>query len=119
MDIELDEISNFLKTQKIGKSGIELIINHKSEIVAYPELSSLIREENGVLRPVRVEELGVEPLSAAYREHVSTGKSRSWWKRRQNLARIIHRISRAFPQEMENRQWWFPKTILWAGPSRR
>ncbi|MGO9375133.1 MAG: adenylate/guanylate cyclase domain-containing protein [Syntrophobacteraceae bacterium] len=76
MDIDLDEISNFLKMQKIGKSGIEVIINHKSEIVAYPELSSLIREENGGLRPVRVEELGVEPLSAAYREHMSTRKSR-------------------------------------------
>ena len=76
MDIELDEISNFLKMQKIGKNGIEVIINHKGEIVAYPELSSLIREENEVLRPVRVEELGLEPLSAAYREHVGTGKSR-------------------------------------------
>ena len=77
MDIELDEISSFLKTQKIGKSGIELIINEKGDIVAYPELSSIIREENGVLRPVRLEELGVEPVSAAYREYASTGKSRS------------------------------------------
>ena len=76
MDIELDEISNFLKMQKIGKNGIEVIINHKSEIVAYPELSSHIREENQVLRQVRVDELGLEPLSTAYREHVSTGKSR-------------------------------------------
>ncbi len=76
MDIELDEISDFLKTKKIGESGIEVIINHKGEIVAYPELASLIREQNGVMRPVRVEELGLEPLSAAYGKHLSTGKSR-------------------------------------------
>jgi adenylate cyclase len=76
-DIELDEISSFLKRQRIGKSGIELIINAKSEIVAYPELSSIIRKENGVLRPVKVEELGIEPLSVAYREYVRTGKNRS------------------------------------------
>jgi adenylate cyclase len=77
MDIELDEICNFLKTQKVGKSGIELIINEKSEVVAFPELSSIIKEENGVLRPVKVEELGIAPLSAAYRDHVITRKNRS------------------------------------------
>ncbi len=77
MDIELDEISNFLKTQKIGKSGIELIINEKGDVVAYPEPSLITREEDGALRPVKVEELGLEPLSAAYRQHVSTGKTRA------------------------------------------
>jgi adenylate cyclase len=75
MDIELDEISNFLKMQKIGKSGIELIINEKGEIVAYPDHSLITREENGALRPVKVEELGLVPLSTAYQEHVSTGKT--------------------------------------------
>ena len=77
MDIELDEISNFLKTQKIGKSGIELIIDEKGRIVACPERSLITREQNGALRPVKVEELGLEPLSAAYLEHVSTGKTRT------------------------------------------
>ncbi len=76
-DIELDEISNFLKKQKIGKSGIELIINEKGEIVAYPNRSLTAREENGALRPIKVEELRLEPLSAAYREHVNTAKTRA------------------------------------------
>ncbi len=76
MDIELDEISDFLKMQKIGKTGIELIINQRGEIVAYPGLSSIIRKEKGVLRPVGIEELGVGPLGAAYREHLLTAKSR-------------------------------------------
>jgi adenylate cyclase len=77
MDIELEEISDFLKTQKIGKSGIELIINEKGEIVAYPDPSLIIREENGGLRPVTVEEFGLEPLSAAYRQHLRTGEARA------------------------------------------
>lgn len=78
MDIELDEISNFLKTQKIGISGIELIINEKGEVVAYPDYSRLIKEEDGSLRPVKVEELGNEPIAAAYRGHMATGKT---WSR--------------------------------------
>ena len=77
MDIELDEISNFLKMQKIGKSGIELIINHKSQIVAYRQLSMIVRAGKEGLRPVKVEELGMEPLTLAYREHLSTGKAKS------------------------------------------
>ncbi|MGA2223442.1 MAG: adenylate/guanylate cyclase domain-containing protein, partial [Syntrophobacteraceae bacterium] len=37
----------------------------------------IVREEKEVLRPVKVEELGIEPLSLAYREHLSTGKAKS------------------------------------------
>ncbi len=75
MDIELDDISNFLKTQKVGKSGIELIINEKGEVVAYPDYSKIIKEENGALRPVKVEEIGFGPLTVAYRQHKITKKS--------------------------------------------
>lgn len=77
MDIELDEISNFLKTQKIGRRGIELVINDKNEVVAYPELSLIIRQGNGGLRPVSVKELGVESLSVAYQKYEKTGRGRS------------------------------------------
>ena len=76
MDIELDQISGFLNTQKIGKSGFELIINKKGEIVAYPVYSLIVRKIDGVLRPVKVEELGVAPLSAGYRKHLINGNSR-------------------------------------------
>ena len=76
MDIELDAMCGFLQNMKIGKSGIALIINEKNEVIAYPELSRLIKEENGTVRPIRVEELGVAPIDAAYRQHMLTGKSR-------------------------------------------
>jgi adenylate cyclase len=76
MDIELDEMCGFLQNMKIGKSGIALIINEKNQVIAYPELSRMIKEENGTVRPIRVEELGVASITEAFRQHVATGKSR-------------------------------------------
>ena len=72
-DIELDEMSNFLKNLKIGKSGVAFIVNEKNEVVAYPDASRIVKEENGKLRPVRVEELGLASITAAFREFVRTG----------------------------------------------
>lgn len=77
MDIELDEISGFLKGLKIGKHGIAFIINAKNELVAYPDVSQIVREENGELRPVRVEELRNQPVVDAFRQHMITGERKS------------------------------------------
>ncbi|MHC1730215.1 MAG: adenylate/guanylate cyclase domain-containing protein [Syntrophobacteraceae bacterium] len=76
MDIELDEISSFLKGLKIGRSGIAFILNQKNELVAYPEFHRIIKEENGTISPVHVQDLGVEAVSAAFREHEKTGKKK-------------------------------------------
>ncbi len=76
-DIELDEISNFLSSLKIGKHGIVFIINQKNEVVAYPDASRIVKEENGKLRPVQVEELGIDSITAAFREHAHTGRKKS------------------------------------------
>ncbi|MEW6387147.1 MAG: adenylate/guanylate cyclase domain-containing protein [Thermodesulfobacteriota bacterium] len=76
VDIELDEISTFLKSLKIGKNGIPLILNAKNEVVAYPDVSRIVKEENGKLRPVQVAELGVAPLSRALEEYLRTGRSK-------------------------------------------
>jgi adenylate cyclase len=77
MDIELDEISGFLKNLKVGKNGIVFIINGKDQVVAYPDASRIIKEENGALRPVTIEELGNLPVTEAYRKHMRTGESKS------------------------------------------
>lgn len=76
IDIELDEMSTFLKGLKIGRSGVAFIMNEKSEVVAYPELSRFLKEESGTIRPVRVEELGVGPISEAFRQYAATGMKR-------------------------------------------
>jgi adenylate cyclase len=76
-DIELDEMSNFLKGLKIGKTGLAFIVNQKNEVVAYPDASRIVKEEGGKLRPVKVEELGVASITAAFAEYVKTGKAKS------------------------------------------
>jgi adenylate cyclase len=76
VDIELDEISNFLKSLKIGKNGLVFIFNAKNEVMAFPDVSRIIKEEKGELRPVRVDELGSGPISRAFQEYLKTGKSK-------------------------------------------
>jgi adenylate cyclase len=73
-DIELEEMSNFLKNLKIGKKGIAFIVNAKNEVVAYPDASRIVKEENGKLRPVRAEELGRDSITAAFQEYIKTGR---------------------------------------------
>lgn len=80
IDIELDEISTFLKNLKIGKNGIAFIINEKDQVVAYPEMSRCIREEAGALRPVRVDELGVASIDAAFRVYEATGMQKLYFE---------------------------------------
>ena len=70
LDIELDELSNFLKTLKIGKTGVAFIINSKNEIVAYPDdISRIIKKEGKKLRPVHIDELGEDWISASFSEY--------------------------------------------------
>lgn len=76
-DIELDEMSNFLKKLKIGKNGVAIIVNQKNEVVAYPDASRIVKEEQGKLRPIRVEELGLGSITAAFAEYVKTGRNKS------------------------------------------
>lgn len=77
MDIELGEMSTFLQKLKIGKNGVAFIINDKNEIVSYPDSSVIAKEDNGKLRPVRVEELGNEAIKKAFRNYEITGQSKS------------------------------------------
>ncbi len=76
MDIELEEISGFLKNLKIGKRGIAFIINQKNEVVAFPEVQRIIREDNGTLNPVKIGDLGVAPVTEAFHVHEKTGKKK-------------------------------------------
>ncbi len=77
MDIALSEISTFLKDLKIGNTGIVYIVNAKSEMVAYPDPSRIVKEKpDKKLRPARVDELGEEWVMASFFEHERTGENK-------------------------------------------
>jgi len=77
LDIELGELSEFLKALRIGKRGVALIINDKDEVVAFPDISRTAKEEDGKWRPFHVDELGEPSITAALTEHRSTGARKS------------------------------------------
>lgn len=60
LDIELSEISAFLSRLKIGNTGLAFIINHKNEIVAYPDITRIVKKDKDEFRPVNLKELDVE-----------------------------------------------------------
>lgn len=76
LDIHLEEISHFLENLKIGKNGVAFIFNEKNELVAYPDVSRTIKEENGILRPVHIEEMGIASITASFRECQQQGKDK-------------------------------------------
>jgi len=94
-DIDLDEMSHFLSSLRIGKNGVAFIVNEKHEVVAYPDASLIVKEEAGKLRPVRVEELGLGGITAAFAEYARNGKNKLAVESRGN--RYLASI-REFPQ---------------------
>jgi adenylate cyclase len=68
LDIHLSEMSDFLKTLKIGKSGIAFIINSKDELVAFPDMSRMTKRERDLPRPVKIHELEEDWIRAFHEE---------------------------------------------------
>jgi adenylate cyclase len=77
-DIDLNGLSTFLKSLKIGKHGLAFIINEKNELVAFPDPSRIIDRQCGdhILCTVKVEELGIPSINAAFKKHQLTGADR-------------------------------------------
>jgi hypothetical protein len=77
-DIDLNGLSTFLKSLRIGKHGLAFIINNKNELVAFPDPSRIIdrQAEDGVLRTVYVEELEIPSITAAFKRHRLSGADR-------------------------------------------
>ncbi len=75
-DIALDELSNFLKEQKIGRSGVAFIINKQRELVAFPDVSRSVKIEDGKARPVLITELKEPWLQDATRQFFTGKKER-------------------------------------------
>lgn len=76
-DIEISDVSHFLKSLKIGEHGLALIFNQENELVAFPDAERLVDPgEDGVLRTVHVEEIDIPGVAAAFRQHRRGGKEK-------------------------------------------
>jgi adenylate cyclase len=76
LDINVVAISRFLETLKVGKSGVAFIFNQNNQVVAYPDLSKIVKNEHGKLRPVYVNELGIPSITAAFQKCLEQGKTK-------------------------------------------
>ena len=66
VDIELESLSQFLGRLQIGLTGRAMIIDDTGRLVAYPEVSRMMRQKGGELAAVRLNELGDPVLDRAY-----------------------------------------------------
>jgi len=80
IDIQLDQISNFLAKQKIGKSGIVFILNNDGEIVAFPDITKTVKQDGDKVRPLHINELNMPWISTSYKHYLENFKSRFHFK---------------------------------------
>jgi adenylate cyclase len=66
VDITLDALSDFLASLKIGRTGRAAIIDGDGRLIAAPGSSRLMRERDGQLATVRVDQAGDAYLAAAF-----------------------------------------------------
>ncbi len=66
VDIKLAEVSAYLAGLTIGRHGQALIIDKQGRLVAYPEINRMLKEVEGKLQPVMLDELGDPVLDRAY-----------------------------------------------------
>ncbi|MGD8714039.1 MAG: adenylate/guanylate cyclase domain-containing protein [Desulfobacterales bacterium] len=66
LDIELQRISKFLETLKIGRSGRAVVVDEDGELVAHPEIEKMVRKEGDMYKAVRIDELKDPVLTRAY-----------------------------------------------------
>jgi hypothetical protein len=75
-DIEIEEISTFLKNLTIGRNGKALIIEENGRLVAYHEAGRMLKKVGDTLQPLTLDELGDPVLSRAYNRFKLEGHGR-------------------------------------------
>ena len=73
VDIELEELTNFFKNLTIGRNGQALIIDQQGRLVAYPQVSRMLKQVGDTLQPVMLDELDDPVLSRAYNRYKIEG----------------------------------------------
>jgi class 3 adenylate cyclase len=66
VDVRLDTLSALLARLDIGEGGRAMIIDGAGQLVAFPEVARTVREGDGTLAPVRIDELGDPVLTRAF-----------------------------------------------------
>jgi adenylate cyclase len=66
LDIELEQMSAFLASLSIGRSGQAMIIDEAGRLIAYPDLARTLKQVGDELQPVRLDELGDPVLTRAF-----------------------------------------------------
>jgi adenylate cyclase len=66
LDIELTSLSAFLGSLQIGRSGRAMIIDETGRLVAYPEVSRMMKQQGAELVAVRLNEMGDPVLDRAF-----------------------------------------------------
>lgn len=86
VDVRLDTLSALLARLDIGVGGRAMIIDGAGQLVAFPEVERTVREGDGTLAPVRLDELGDPVLTRAFDVFRIEGPGRGriqvggrWW----------------------------------------
>jgi class 3 adenylate cyclase len=66
LDIELTNLSAFLGSLQIGRSGRAMIIDETGRLVAYPEMGRMMKQMGGKLVALRLNELGDPVLDRVF-----------------------------------------------------
>jgi adenylate cyclase len=74
-DIELESLSHFLASLQIGANGLSFIVDGGGNVVAYPNLDSIVVEGADGLRTAHLEEVSAPWVAASLDEHNRTRQS--------------------------------------------
>ncbi|GGF42770.1 hypothetical protein GCM10011611_56480 [Aliidongia dinghuensis] len=66
IDIRLDEISRFLATLSIGRTGRAYIATKTGEMIAGPDPARILAMKDGTLSPARIDAIGDDQLAASW-----------------------------------------------------
>jgi class 3 adenylate cyclase len=66
LDMELEALSQFLETLKIGSQGRAIIVDEEGYIIAYPDREKMFRKEGDVYKFIRLEEMQDKVLRRTY-----------------------------------------------------
>ncbi len=75
VDIEIDEISDFLAQLKVGENGSALIVNRNGDVIAHPQPDLLkAQNDDGSLRFVSIDEIGDPIAKSAFGQAFADGE---------------------------------------------